>query len=133
MPAANLHHAALTVTDIDASVAWYCDLFGFVELMRDEHADESGGYAIVVGQADFSQAIVLNSHPANKGEGFDPTRTGLDHIGFTVPNRDVMVEWEARLKEKGVTYSPITDHDWGSSLNFRDPDNMQLQFIAFAG
>jgi hypothetical protein len=32
-----------------------------------------------------------------------------------------------------VTHSPITDHEWGSSLNFRDPDDMQLQLITFAG
>ena len=29
-----LHHVALTVTDIEASTAWYIDLFGFVELVR---------------------------------------------------------------------------------------------------
>ena len=128
----NLHHVALTVTDIDKSVAWYKDLFGFEELVRDEHAGGGGGNAVVVGKPDWSMFVVMNHHPTNQGEGFDPTRTGLDHVGFTVANRDAVVEWEQRLKEKGVKSSPITDHDWGSSLNFRDPDDMQLQIIAFA-
>jgi len=129
---ANLHHVAITVTDIDTSVAWYKDVFGFEELMRDEHFQGSGGYAVVVGKPDFSMAVVLNHHPTNKGELFDPTRTGLDHVGFTVADRDALVEWESKLSNKGVKHSAITDHDWGSSLNFRDPDDMQLQLVAFA-
>ena len=76
--------------------------------------------------------VVLNSHPTNAGEGFDPVRTGLDHVGFTVPDRAAIDEWVAKLEEKGVTYSPVTEHDWGWSLNFRDPDDVQLQLIAFA-
>ena len=94
---------------------------------------EGAGHAVVLGKPDWSMFVVLNHHPSNQGEAFDPTRTGLDHVGFTVADRDAVVEWEQRLVEKGVTHSPITDHDWGSSLNFRDPDGMQLQIICFAG
>ena len=128
----SLHHVALTVSDIEVSVAWYKDVFNFAELIRDEHT-VGGGHGVVLGEEDWSMFVVLNHHPTNQGESFDPTRTGLDHVGFTVANRDALVEWEQRLKDKGVTYSPITDHDWGSSLNFRDPDDMQLQLICFAG
>jgi hypothetical protein len=35
------------------------------------------------------------------------------------------------MSDKGIKHSPISDHDWGSSLNFRDPDDMQLQLVAF--
>lgn len=128
-----LHHVALTVTDIDASIAWYKDLFDFEELTRDDHFGGSGGYAVVLGLPDWSMAVVLNHHPTNGGEGFDPVRTGLDHVGFVMPDRAALEEWESRLSDKGVKHSPISDHEWGSSLNFRDPDDMQLQLIAFAG
>jgi glyoxylase I family protein len=128
----NLHHVAITVTDIEASASWYTDVFGFSELIRDAHS-EGGGRAVVLGKPDWSMFVVLNHHPTNQGERFDPTRTGLDHVGFTVADRAEVVEWEKRLTDKGVTHSPISDHDWGSSLNFRDPDNMQLQIICFAG
>ncbi len=129
---ARLHHAALTVTDIDKSTEWYRDLFGWAELSRDQHHGGQGGYAVVLGPEDWSMFVVLNSHPTNAGEGFDPVRTGLDHVGFTVPDRAAIDEWVAKLEEKGVTYSPVTEHDWGWSLNFRDPDDVQLQLIAFA-
>ena len=130
---ARLHHVAITVTDMDASVSWYKDLFGWDELVRDDHAGGSGGYAVVLGPPDWSMFVVPNHHPTNAGDGFDPTRTGLDHVGFTMPDRAPLEEWASRLSDKGVTHSPITDHAWGSSLNVRDPDDMQLQLIAFAG
>lgn len=128
----NLHHIALTVTDIDASVAWYSDLFDFVELVREEHYGGGGGYGVLIGRPDWSMAIDLSYHPTNGGEVFDPARTGLDHVGFTVSDRAELEEWEAKMSDKGIKHSPISDHDWGSSLNFRDPDDMQLQLVAFA-
>jgi glyoxylase I family protein len=127
-----LHHVALTVTDIEVSTAWYMDLFGFVELVRGEHAS-GGGHAVVLGPPDWSMFVVMNEHPTNTGESFDPVRTGLDHVGFTVEDRATLDEWVDRFKEKGVTYSPVTEHEWGWSLNFRDPDDLQLQLVAFVG
>jgi catechol 2,3-dioxygenase-like lactoylglutathione lyase family enzyme len=129
---AGLHHVALTVTDIEKSIAWYQDLFGFVELIREEHHGGNGGYGVVLGPEDWSMFVVLNQHPTNAGESFDPVRTGLDHVGFTVPDKAGIDEWVAKLEEKGVTFSPVTEHGWGWSLNFRDPDDVQLQLIAFA-
>lgn len=128
----NLHHVVLTVSDIEGSVEWYRDLFGFDELAREEHQGGSGGRTVLLGKPDWSMGVGLSYHPTNQGETFDPTRTGLDHVGFVVPDRDALVEWETTMADKGIKHSPISDHDWGSSLNFRDPDDTQLQFIAFA-
>jgi hypothetical protein len=41
--------------------------------------------------------------------------------------------WEARLKEIGVTYSPITETPIGTVIVFRDPDDIQLEFWLPAG
>ena len=132
MPAM-IHHVVLTVSDIEASAAWYRDLFGFEELIREDHEGGAGGRTVLVGYPDWSMAVGLSYHPTNDGDLFDPTRTGLDHVGFVMPDRTALTEWEARMSDKGIKHSPITDHDWGSSLNFRDPDDVQLQLIAFAG
>ena len=73
---ANLHHVVLTVRDIDASVGWYTDLFGFAELAREEHFGGSGGRTVLLGAPDWSMGIGLASHPTNGGETFDPSRSG---------------------------------------------------------
>lgn len=127
----SLHHVVLTVTDIETSVPWYKDLFDLVELADEPHT-EGGGQTVLLGKPDWSMAVGLAAHPSNAGETFSPTRTGLDHVGFTVPDRATLEQFEARLSDIGIKHSSISDHEWGSSLNFRDPDDLQLQLIAFA-
>ncbi|MGH7960797.1 MAG: VOC family protein, partial [Candidatus Binatia bacterium] len=34
MPISEIHHAALTVTDLDRSVAFYCDVLGFHKALK---------------------------------------------------------------------------------------------------
>ena len=63
-----LHHVALTVTDIDASVAWYSDLFGFKELVREDHAGGNGGYGVVLGPEVPGYAV----GPASTTSGLGP-------------------------------------------------------------
>jgi hypothetical protein len=38
------------------------------------------------------------------------------------------VEWERRFQAAGVTFTPIRDMELGHHLNFRDPDNIPLEF-----
>ena len=72
----------------------------------------------------------MHTHPANEREPFAETRTGLDHVSFGVPSRAELAAWEARLTEVGVEHSPISDQQGYSVLVFRDPDNVQLEFIS---
>jgi glyoxylase I family protein len=84
--------------------------------------------------------IVLHRHDANGGETFAETRTGLDHVGLTVPSRADLEAWQVHLEKMGIaraasadrpcTQSPINDRPYGSVLVFRDPDNIQLEMFA---
>jgi len=40
--------------------------------------------------------------------------------------------WEQRLSDLGVEHSPVDDQPLYSVVVFRDPDNVQLEFIAMA-
>jgi len=60
---------------------------------------------------------------------FGETRTGLDHVSFSVGSRDELTEWEKTLRDRGVPVSAISDQPWGSVLVFRDPDNIQLELF----
>ena len=129
-----LHHLALTVRDLDASVEWYSRVFGLQQLMDVPHP---GGLGRVLVSADQQLAFVLHRHEANSGEPFSETRTGLDHPGLVVSTRDDLVAWQGHLATHGIepadeanrpcTQSPIADEPYGSVLVFRDPDNIQLE------
>jgi glyoxylase I family protein len=135
-----LHHVALTVTDLDASVAWYEGLFSISRQMEAPHA---GGVGVLLADEAWQLIIVLHRHDNNEGESFRETRTGLDHVGFSVPTRADLDVWRSRLERFGVapseaadrplTQSPIADTPLGSILVFRDPDNLQLEFYSPPG
>jgi glyoxylase I family protein len=135
--AARLHHLALTVTDLPASVDWYSGVFGLSYLMDAPHP---GGFAQVLTDEAQELMIVLHRHDTNEGELFRESRTGLDHPGFVLPSRADLVAWQDHLEQHGVvradsadkplTQSPIADEPYGSVLVFRDPDNIQLELFA---
>jgi catechol 2,3-dioxygenase-like lactoylglutathione lyase family enzyme len=132
-----LHHLALTVTDLDASLAWYQEVFDVSVTMEVPH---EGGTGVVLADERRTFLIVLHRHDANERERFSERRTGLDHAGFVVASRTELESWQDHLAAHGVvrsteaasplTQSPIADEPYGSVLVFRDPDNIQLEFVA---
>ncbi|GAC1324540.1 MAG: VOC family protein [Chloroflexota bacterium] len=136
----HMHHVALTVTDLDASIAWYEKIFGITYRMEEEHA---GGTGKLLADDTWQLVIVLHRHDDNRRETFAETRTGLDHLGLAVQDRNALQAWQAHLDDMGIqrataadapcTQSPIADRPYGSVLVFRDPDNIQLEMFAPAG
>jgi len=134
---AQLHHLALTVTDVDASVRWYEDVFGVRFRMDVPHP---GGVGKLLSDDTGQLMIVLHHHDTNDDALFGEATTGLDHAGFMVPNRGDLETWQEHLESNGVvradvankplTQSPIADEPYASVLVFRDPDNIQLELFA---
>jgi catechol 2,3-dioxygenase-like lactoylglutathione lyase family enzyme len=118
-----LHHAALTVADLDKSRAWYQDVLG-LELAFDEAAE--GRRACVLILPGSGQAIGLVEHGPGRRQPFDPTVVGLDHVAFTVGSREGLDDWASRLDAKGVSHSGAIDVPPGAILNFKDPDGIAL-------
>ena len=125
-----LHHIALTVTDLDASIAWYERVFGIAFQMEGPH---EGGTGMLLADPAWRFIIVLHRHNANEWERFAETRTGLDHVGFSVLTRAELEAWQHHLQALDVPQSPIADTPYGSILVFRDPDNIQLEMFAPPG
>lgn len=118
------HHVAFTVRDVDASAAWYQDLFGMQVVMQ---ADDEAVRLRVLVHPECGWLIGLREYPAHPDARFSEFRTGLDHIAFTVSSRDDLEVWQGLLAEKGIIFSPIADSPLGSLIALRDPDNIQLE------
>jgi catechol 2,3-dioxygenase-like lactoylglutathione lyase family enzyme len=129
-----LHHIALTVTDLEASVRWYEAVFG-IGFQKD--IPHEGGTGSLLADEARSLIVVLHRHDDNDRGPFRETATGLDHVGLRVSGRADLVAWQDHLASQGVTrravadspltQSPIADEPYASVLVFRDPDNIQLE------
>jgi catechol 2,3-dioxygenase-like lactoylglutathione lyase family enzyme len=126
-PIAGLSHVDLTVTDVDASRAFYTEVLGFAT--RDV-TTTSTFTGVVVGRGDLSFTVGLNSCEAADGSVFDEMRTGLDHLSFLVSTREDLVAWQETLRDHDVVFTPIAQVPSGDVVVFRDPDNIQLEFFA---
>ena len=129
-----VHHFSPTVSDVEASATWYEQVFSMMRLPIPfaHHEREETGYAVVLIDPVSGLAIGLHHNEANEGEPFDECRTGLDHIGFAVPTRASLDAWAAKLDGLGIAHSgvrEISDPMPLATLVFRDPDNIQLEFI----
>jgi glyoxylase I family protein len=127
-----VHHLALTVTDVDRSVPWYERVLELEERTRREDP-ETGLRKVVLQSAGEEFSVVLVQHADTERPTFDERRTGLDHVAFKVNSQAELAQWEERLAEYGVTYSPAAFSRTlkGSRVVvFRDPDGIQLEVWA---
>jgi glyoxylase I family protein len=82
----------------------------------------------------------LFEHVDNDQEPFDPARTGLDHLGFAAESMEELQAWADWLNRCGMHHSGVRDivpgdtggiepEPIGAMLDFRDPDEIQLEFL----
>jgi catechol 2,3-dioxygenase-like lactoylglutathione lyase family enzyme len=118
------HHVAITVSDCDASAAWYADVLGFQEVFREE---AEGRRACVMRFPGGAMSVGLVEHrPVDTADIFDPRRRGLDHLAFSVGSRDALESFAAQLTAGGIPNSGAIEVAPGAILNFKDPDGIAL-------
>ncbi|PYI69672.1 glyoxalase [Arthrobacter livingstonensis] len=118
-------HIDLSVSDAEASAAWYCRVLG---LRRVRRVDLDNRAMIVLSHEPTGLVIGLNQHAVVPIARFDDRNVGLDHIGFSVSSRRELDVWEKHLADQDVFHSPVEETPHGAALVFRDPDNIQLEF-----
>lgn len=131
-----IHHLSITVTDLEASLAWYQRLLGAdrVPMKFPHYGCEDTGYGELLVEPRSGVVIGLHTNTANDGQRFDEARTGLDHVALNVASRSALEAWTVRLDELGIEHSGIRGGDQPfpfATVVFRDPDNIQLElFVA---
>lgn len=128
-------HLSVTVTDLEASLAWYQRLLRAVRIPMKfpHHGCKDTGYGELLVEPQSGVVIGLHTNTGNDGQHFDEARTGLDHVAFNVATRDGLDAWLAWLDELGIEHTSIRVREQPfaiATVVFRDPDNVQLELFA---
>jgi catechol 2,3-dioxygenase-like lactoylglutathione lyase family enzyme len=120
-------HVELSVSDLDASVAWYCRVLGAKDVYRGRN-DERGFRACAILEPESRTVIAFTQHDRIEGGSFSARRVGLDHLSFRVADDAVLDAWRQHLDGLGIAHDPIDDQGFALGLNLRDPDGIALEF-----
>lgn len=137
IPAGDIHHLRLTVTDLDRSRQFYTELLGFdvaVESPPQDDPSAAEAFKILFGGVVMTRGnLIMGLRPmAASGDRFDPNRVGLDHLSFSVTSREDLEHALRLFDERGVPHGQITAlPSFGIDvLSFEDPDGIQLELTA---
>ena len=139
-----LDHVAVTVSDMERSLAFYCDLLGLKEVER--HHLEGETISKMAGKPDVIMEVVRLEAPETPGVMLDLQQyvtpegkvsdaqlgdVAHSHLCFGVP--DVWAAYRD-LTEKGVEFvsEPVSfDLEWGIVyvVFFKDPDGFILELM----
>jgi glyoxylase I family protein len=121
-----ISHTSFSARDAETSAAWWSQVFDLTEIDRSEG---EGWKGILLIHPPTATILEFQQHDTNRGETFDPTRTGFDHMGFKVDDPAQLEDWREHFERLGVTHSPIAHRDYGSVLTFKDPDGIQFEMF----
>lgn len=137
IPAGDIHHLRLTVTDLDRSRQFYTELLGFDVAVESPPADDPAAaeaFKILFGGVVMTRGnLIMGLRPmAASGDRFDPNRVGLDHLSFSVASREDLEHALRLFDERGIPRGQITTLPaFGIDvLPFEDPDGVQLELTA---
>jgi catechol 2,3-dioxygenase-like lactoylglutathione lyase family enzyme len=116
-------HVSLTVTNLNVSAQFYTEVLGFTVVL-------DFGYALACIHKTTGFTLSLIRHPDGTGTRFTHRQTGLHHLGLIARNRAELLDWERRLRELDVEFTPLRDSELDHHLNFRDPHRIALEFYA---
>lgn len=121
-----ISHTSFSARDAAASAAWWSEVFDLTEIDRVEG---DGWKGILLIHPASATVLEFQQHDANRGETFDPARTGFDHMGFKVDDPGQLEVWKEHFERLAVTHSPIAHRDYGAVLTFKDPDGIQFEMF----
>ena len=114
-------HTMVRVSDVDASLDFYCDKLGLVEQRR--HDSEKGRFTLIFlaapGDEDAQVELTHNWDPEEYGEG-----RNFGHLAYAVDDIYAVCQ---KLMDGGVTINrPPRD---GHMAFVRSPDNISIELL----
>lgn len=120
LPLRGLNHISRVCKNVQASIVFYRDILGFVEIRRPSCFDFEGSWLYAYGVG----IHLIQGQPDPRSEEIN---TKADHLSF---QSDSLTDVEERLNKLGIKWKQATVVEGGikiSQLFFHDPDNNMVE------
>lgn len=130
-PYTTIHHVGLVVSDLERSLAWYHEYFGF-ELRARTSVPEKGLEFAYIRRGDFELELFMQSgskrvHGRDVFEAFH--QQGIPHLAFGSDDLDATYAW-AKNENLTIILEPQSNDAMGVRYFFVvDPDGIQIEFV----
>ncbi len=120
-----IHHIALSIRNLDLSVQFYKDIFGFTEVKKFTRQD-LGGQAVFLQLGKIHLELWQFEQPIERQDNLSKLNVlGIKHLAFSVDNIDRKRE---ELKLQGITTTEPKLGASGARYCFlKDPDGIPLE------
>jgi glyoxylase I family protein len=119
-----LEHVNLTVSDLERSIAFYCDLLELHVRWKGPIDGERLGAHV----GDDRCYLALFQAAVDGTVARDYARPGMNHFGFVVDDLDGA---RRRLDALGVTVHREDDDEPGRRIYFVDPDGHEVELVQY--
>ena len=118
-----LHHVAITVKDLNVSIPFYGELFGFKEIDRFRKDDLRAIGVMLSGENTNIELFQFDNY--QDGVRQDLAFAGLKHIAFTHDNPELLYK---TFTDKGISCGSFNiGASGGKYFFFSDPDGNQIE------
>jgi catechol 2,3-dioxygenase-like lactoylglutathione lyase family enzyme len=131
-------HVALTTLDMEKTKQFYEDVLGFKAVVHDNILIEGGGSIghifFDVGRDQliaFMAPRQISGVPATYDTGINQglgVPGSFYHFAFEAGSLTNLRDKRDELRAKGVDVTEVMDHGWASSIYFRDPNGVTLEY-----
>jgi len=122
-PVGGIHHIKFAVSNPEASLKFYEDVFGAIRLEAADHVDETGRvYAYICDVPGLGTKLDLRLSEPHSGaaRGFDP-------ITLNIADRAALSDWIAHLDRLAVQHSGEIVTALAFMLVIEDPDGRRIR------
>ncbi len=123
LKARSIDHVNMKVKDLEESVKFYKNLFGF-EIKQEENANKLDAPSKIIGNDTIK--LCLYEVPDMSPQG------GIAHFGFNIANFNQVIE-KCKELEVQVLYGGIVDWDKSKSIYIVDPSGYEIELGEVSG
>jgi len=120
-----IDHVALTVKDLDRSIAWYRDILG----LERRHEAVWGHVPAMMYAGDTGIALFPATTQSPNPAPERRNSTVMRHLAFQV-DRQNFLGAQAELRGRGISFT-FEDHQIAHSIYLNDPDGYEIELTTY--